>query len=146
VDEVAQGADRVAQAEGSASDLLAMLGDGLIDVITRHPDHVWIFLHEYPALAAERAEQFRLRRDEFEQRVVKVLRAGVDSGEFRHVDPALTARAWLGLHSCTYLWLTSSGELSADQVAGTFADTFIHPSTSSPRPRRRRRSAPYGAE
>ena len=53
------GADRVAAAGGSPSEQLAMLGDELLDVIHRYPDHVWVFLHEFPALTDERAEQFR---------------------------------------------------------------------------------------
>ena len=32
-----------------------MLGDELLDVIHRYPDHVWVFLHEFPALTGERA-------------------------------------------------------------------------------------------
>ena len=39
-----------------------MLGEELLDVIHRYPDHVWVFLHEFPALTGERAEQFRERR------------------------------------------------------------------------------------
>ena len=62
MDEVMLGADRVAQAGGSPSAQLAMLGDELLDVIHRYPDHVWVFLHEFPALTDERAEQFRGRR------------------------------------------------------------------------------------
>ena len=90
------GADRVAEAGGSPSEQLAMLGDELLDVIHRYPDHVWVFLHEFPALTGERAEQFRKRRRGYEQRVEDVLEAGVESGEFRDVDPWLTAMAWLG--------------------------------------------------
>ena len=33
----------------------------LLDVIHRYPDHVWVFLHEFPALTGERAQQFRER-------------------------------------------------------------------------------------
>ena len=51
------GADRVAEAGGSPSEQLAMLGDELLDVIHRYPDHVWVFLHEFPALTGERAER-----------------------------------------------------------------------------------------
>ena len=36
---------------------------------------------------AERAEQFRVRRREYERRVEAVLQAGIDAGEFRDVDP-----------------------------------------------------------
>ena len=119
------GADRVAEAGGSPSRQLAMLGEELLDVIHRYPDHVWVFLHEFPALTAERAEQFRVRRRAYEQRVEAVLQAGVDSGEFRDVHPRLTALAWLGMHNYTYLWLKPGGVMSARDVAKPFADIFL---------------------
>lgn len=125
MDEVLLGADRVARAGGPPSEQLAMLGDELLDVIHRYPDHVWVFLHEFPALTGERVERFRGRRREYEGRVEAVLRAGIDSGEFRPVDPRLTAMAWLGMHNYTYLWLRPGGALSAHDVAEPFADIFI---------------------
>jgi hypothetical protein len=102
-----------------------MLGVELLDVINRYPDHVWVFLHEFPALSGERAEQFRVRRREYERRVESVLQAGVDSGEFRDLDPRLTTLAWLGLHNYTYLWLKPGGSLTARDVAKPFAEIFM---------------------
>lgn len=125
MDEVMAGADRVAAAGGSPSAQLTMLGDELLDVIHRYPHHVWVFLHEFPALTGERAEQFRVRRREYEQRVEDVLRAGIDAGDFRDVDARLTALAWLGMHNYTYLWLRPGGRLSARNVAKPFADLFL---------------------
>ncbi len=125
MDEVMTGADHVADTGGAPSAQLAMLGDELLDVIHRYPDHVWVFLHEFPALTGTRAEQFRLRRREYERRVEGVLQAGVDSGEFRDVQPRLTALAWLGMHNYTYLWLKAGGPLSARDVAKPFADIFM---------------------
>jgi AcrR family transcriptional regulator len=145
MDEVMAGAERVAATGASPSAQLGMLGDELLDVIHRYPDHVWVFLHEFPALTGERAEQFRVRRRGYEKRVEQILRAGIKAGEFRAVDPRLTALAWLGMHNYTYLWLKPGGRLSARDVAKPFADLFIRgistdgvtaPST------RRRRSAP----
>jgi AcrR family transcriptional regulator len=124
MDEVMLGADRVAEAGGSPSAQLSMLGDELLDVIHRYPDHVWVFLHEFPALTAERADRFRVRRREYERRVEAVLRAGVEAGEFRDVDPRLTALAWLGMHNYTYLWLKPDGRLTARDVAKPFAEIF----------------------
>jgi AcrR family transcriptional regulator len=126
MDEVMAGADRVAQAGGTPTAQLQMLGDELLDVIHRYPDHVWVFLHEFPALTDERAEQFRVRRRAYEARVEDVLRAGVESGEFRDVDPRLTALAWLGMHNYTYLWLRPNGRLSAKDVAQPFSELFVH--------------------
>ncbi len=125
MDDVLAGADRVAAAGGSPSEQLARLGDELLDVIHRYPDHVWVFLHEFPALTDERAEQFRGRRREYERRVEAVLDAGVATGEFRDVDPWLTARAWLGMHNYTYLWLKPGGKLSARDIAAPFSDIFM---------------------
>ena len=125
MDEVMAGADRVAAAGGMPSAQLAMLGEALLDVIHRYPDHVWVFLHEFPALTDERAEQFRTRRREYERHVEGVLRAGVETGEFRDVDPWLTARAWLGMHNYTYLWLKPGGRLTARSVAQPFSDLFL---------------------
>jgi TetR/AcrR family transcriptional regulator, cholesterol catabolism regulator len=126
MDEVMNGAERVAATGGTPSEQLTMLGDELLDVIHRHPEHVWVFLHEFPALTGERAEQFRKRRRTYERRVEAVLKAGVESGEFRKIDPWLTARAWLGMHNYTYLWLKPGGRLSARSVARPFAEIFMH--------------------
>jgi TetR/AcrR family transcriptional regulator, cholesterol catabolism regulator len=125
MDEVMLGANRVTEAGGSPSRQLAMLGEELLDVIHRYPDHVWVFLHEFPALTGERAERFRGRRREYERRVEVILQAGIDSGEFRDIDARLTALAWLGMHNYTYLWLKPNGRLSARDVARPFADIFI---------------------
>jgi len=125
MDEVLAGGERVAAAGGTPSAQLEMLGAELLDVIHRYPDHVWVFLHEFPALTGERAEQFRTRRRQYEKQVEGVLQAGVKTGEFRKLDPRLTAMAWLGMHNYTYLWLKPGGKLSARDVAKPFADIFM---------------------
>jgi AcrR family transcriptional regulator len=125
MDEVMLGADRVAEAGGEPPQQLARLGAELLDVIHRYPDHVWVFLHEFPALTGERAEQFRHRRRAYERRVEGVIQAGVDRGVFRAVDAKLTAKAWLGMHNYTYLWLKPEGPLTAPDVAVPFAEIFM---------------------
>jgi AcrR family transcriptional regulator len=125
MDEVMLSAERVVVAGGSPTEQLTMIGDQLLDVIARYPDHVWVFLHEFPALTGDRAEQFRGRRREFERAVETILEAGIKAGEFRDVDPRLTALGWLGMHNYTYLWLKRDGELSAKDVAKAFGEIFI---------------------
>src|SRR2546427_490354 len=77
------------------------------------------------AQQGEHAEQFRVRRREYERRVEAVLQAGIESGEFREVDLRLTTLAWLGMHNYTYLWLKVDGRLSARDVAEQFGELFI---------------------
>ena len=135
MDEVMAGAERVVQSGASPATQLAMLGDELLDVINRYPDHVWVFLHEFHALTGENTDQFRGRRREYERMVEDILRAGVKAGEFRDVDPWLTARAWLGMHNYTYLWLQQRGRVSARDVAKPFADLFLRGIEKPKRPR-----------
>jgi AcrR family transcriptional regulator len=138
MDEVLRGADRVAAAGGSAPAQLAALGHELLDVIHRYPDHVWVFLHEFPALTGERADRFRQRRRAYERAVEVVLEAGVASGEFRSdLDIRVTAMAWLGMHNYTYLWLKPGGRLSARDVARPFAEVFASGISTPTRKRRR---------
>jgi AcrR family transcriptional regulator len=125
MDEVMLSAERAMEMGTSPSAQLAMLGDELLEVIYRYPDHSWVVLHEFHALTGERAEQFHLRRREYELKVETIVQAGVDSGEFRDVDARLTALAWLGMHNYTYLWLKTGGRLSAREVAEPFAELFI---------------------
>ena len=132
MDEVMVGATRAVEAGGSPSQQLVLLGSELLNVIHRYPDHVWVFLHEFPALTGARAERFRSRRREYEGCVERVLRAGITSGEFRNVDPWLTARAWFGMHNYTYLWLKPGGRLDARAVAQPFADIFMRGIATGP--------------
>jgi hypothetical protein len=76
-------------------------------------------------MTGERADRFRIRRRGYEQRVEAILQAGVDAGEFRDLQPRLTAMAWLGMHNYTYLWLKAGGPLSARDVAKPFAEIFM---------------------
>ena len=123
MDEVATSSERVAASGGSPREKLTMLGDELIDIIARYPDHVWVFLHEFPALTGDRADQFRDRRHAFETQVETILSEGIASGDFRDVEPRLTAMAWLGMHNYTYLWLRP--DHAPHEVAKQFADIFI---------------------
>ena len=125
MDEVLASGERVASYDGTPPAKLAMLGDELLDIIARYPDHVWVFLHEFPSLTGERAKRFRDRRHTYEAQVEQILRDGIKSGDFRDVDPRLTALAWLGMHNYTYLWLKPNGPMSAHDVASRFADIFI---------------------
>jgi AcrR family transcriptional regulator len=125
MDEVMLGADRAELAGGAPPERLAVLGEELLDVIFRFPDHVWVFLHDFPALTGRNAEMFRQRRRAYERRVEAVFRAGLDSGDFRPVDARLAVIAWLGMHNYTYLSLRHGGHFSVKEVAKSFADIFI---------------------
>jgi AcrR family transcriptional regulator len=125
MDEVLRGAERVAASGGTARERLTMAGELFLDIIARYPDHVWVFLHEFPALTGERATLFHKRRRDYERGIEAIIAEGMTSGEFRKADPRITTLAWLGMHDYTYLWLKPGGSLTARDVAKQFAQIFI---------------------
>src|SRR3984885_12050028 len=102
MDEVMLGADRVSLAGGTPTEQLAMLREELLDVLFRFPDHVWVFLHGFPALTGKNPEMFRQRRPAYERRVETVFQEGIESGDFRPLDSRLAGLAWVGNHKTTY--------------------------------------------
>lgn len=138
MDEVMLGADRVARTDGTPPEQLALHGEELLDVIHRYPDHVWVFLHEFPALTGTNSETFRRRRREYEQRIERVFEDGNESGHFRGVDPRTAATAWLGMHNHTYLWMRSGARISVKELAAYYADIFVWGVANGPRPRSKR--------
>lgn len=125
MDEVLAGVDRIAAAGGTPSARLRALGAEYLDIVVRYPDHVWVLLHEFPALTGERATDFHKRRHAFESAVEALIKEGIGAREFRKTDPRVAALAWLGMHNHAYLWLRPKGRWSARDVATHFADIFI---------------------
>ena len=105
---------------------MRQLGHEQISVIARYPDHVWVFLHEFRALTGERAAHFTASRRRYERSIEKILRDGVDSGEFVIDDVHLAALGWLGMHNYTYIWFQPGKRLTAS-AAGDRVLRPVHP-------------------
>ena len=54
-----------------------------------------------------------------------IIAAGVESGEFRPVDPRIAGIALTSVLNWAYVWYSPNGELSTDQLADQFADLLI---------------------
>lgn len=126
MDDVLQGAEDVLSLDVPPAQALRMMGVELIRILGQYPDHVWVFLHEWRSLTGERLAEFRRRRELYSDAVERVLRDGVEQGEFYIKDITFTALAWHNLHNFTYQWLRPDGDLSPLQIANHFYDLFMH--------------------
>lgn len=73
------------------------------------------------------------RRRQFEQQLRDLISEGVEAGEFRDVDPATTGRLILSGINWMHRWLDPDKELTAQEVAGQYADILLNGITSAPR-------------
>jgi AcrR family transcriptional regulator len=64
-------------------------------------------------------------RDRYEKILRDILQEGMDRGEFRKADVALTGRAVLSCLNWMYRWYSPSGPLSPSQIADGYADILL---------------------
>lgn len=93
--------------------------------LAEHADLAVVLLLEYRSLDAEYRSRHIPRRDHFEQLWRDLLWEGVSSGAFRRVDPALSARAFLGIMNWTITWYRPEGPLSIETISDQFATLLL---------------------
>jgi AcrR family transcriptional regulator len=84
-----------------------------------------VLLLEYRGLDSRLRARHVARRDRVDQLWRKLVQEGIDAGEFRRVDPALTSFALLGVQNWMITWFRDGGRLTAAQAAEGFADLFL---------------------
>lgn len=121
-------------------------GECLREVLTAHiraiTDEVYgaVILTDLESLTATQRGRYVALRDRFEQGVRRLIRAGIETGEFRPVDVRLVGFAILGAINWIPKWYSPKGELSAAEIAQAFAD-FLVWALEAPCSSRRSRSA-----
>ena len=84
-----------------------------------------VLLLEYRGLDAKLRARHIARRDRIDQLWRRLVKEGVDAGEFRRVDPVLTSFALLGVQNWMITWFRDNGRLTAAQAAEGFAELFL---------------------
>lgn len=84
-----------------------------------------VLLLEYRGLEPRLRARHIARRDRIDLLWRRLVREGIDAGEFRRVDPTLTSFALLGVQNWMITWFRDNGRLTAVQAAEGFADLFL---------------------
>lgn len=84
-----------------------------------------VLLLEYRGLEPGLRARHIARRDRIDLLWRRLVREGIDAGEFRRVDPTLTSFALLGVQNWMITWFRDNGRLTAAQAAEGFADLFL---------------------
>ncbi|MFC3041861.1 TetR/AcrR family transcriptional regulator [Virgibacillus xinjiangensis] len=86
-----------------------------------------IFNREGRNLDETHTEEIRQKRQKFRLEVQKMIEEGIDRGEFK---PGLRADILtfgiLGMTNWSFYWFNPEGELSEEELAGIYMDTFLN--------------------
>jgi AcrR family transcriptional regulator len=84
-----------------------------------------VLLLEYRSLDPDLLSRHLPRRDRFEKLWRDLIQVGIDSGDFSCEEPALAARAILGVINWAITWYRVDGPLSADEIADQYATLLL---------------------
>lgn len=99
----------------------------LLESIKTEKAKALIFFREIKNLSGEKLELILQKREAFRLGVEKLIREGIEIGEFAgHLDANLTSFAILGMVNWSYQWFNPEGQKSAAEVAELFMDIILH--------------------
>lgn len=95
-------------------------------VVALNESHPGSLAHlEIEALEPGRRAPLLRKRKEYERRIERLIRDGIDEGEFAGRDARLATLALLGALNWTVKWFREGGGRSATEVGHAFADLFL---------------------
>ena len=96
-----------------------------LKALTDYPDLTAILLFETRSLEAEQLRRHIPKRDRFERLWRLIIEEGQRAGRFNCLEPALTARALLGVMNWTVTWYRADGPLTGEEIACRYVDLFL---------------------
>ena len=84
-----------------------------------------VYFHEWRHLDPERQITIKHHRDEYEGYVRRIIRAGVEAGEFATADERLAGIQVLSLLNWSYQWFRPDGALTPEDLADHFFELVM---------------------
>jgi TetR/AcrR family transcriptional regulator, cholesterol catabolism regulator len=97
-----------------------------LQILAENTDLSAVLLFEHRSLERKQHARHVPNRDKFEALWRNVLIEGVDSRLFQCDDPALSARAVLGIMNWTITWYRPNGDLTIDQIADQYSNLLLN--------------------
>ena len=97
-----------------------------LQILTENTDLSAVLLFEHRSLERKQHTRHVPNRDKFEALWREVLEVGVATKCFKCEDPALTARAILGILNWTITWYHPDGSLGIGEIADHYSHLLLH--------------------
>jgi len=125
VDRVTPALRAVAESERPATERLRRAVVMHVVEGLRDRDNLACFVEEGRYLEPAYMEAYVAKRDRYEHYVRRIIRDGIASGEFRPVDPRLTAMAILGMANSAVRWYRPEGDYTPEEIGASFAELVV---------------------
>ena len=110
----------------SADEKLRQMIRAYLQILAENPDLSAVLLFEHRSLERRQHARHVPNRDRFEALWRDVLSEGVKARVFSCDDPALAARALLGIMNWTITWYRPDGPLGIEEIADQYSNLLLH--------------------
>lgn len=117
--------EQIATGPGSAREKLQAAIRNHLVTLAAHRDLVTIYLRDSYALTPEQQEPVRREGRRYVELFERIIREGIETGDFASEDPKMAALAVVGACNWFYTWFDEGGRLSPEAIAERFAATFL---------------------
>ena len=121
--------DRISAISGQdtpANEKLQLMIRAYLQILTENTDLSAVLLFEHRSLERKQHARHVPNRDKFEALWRAVLEEGVKTKLFKCDDPALTARAILGIMNWTITWYRPKGPLEIEEIADQYSNLLLY--------------------
>jgi AcrR family transcriptional regulator len=125
VQEMIEIGEAIVAGPGTAEERIRRLCCAQIRTLADHQAEWTLFQRDAMTIRGLARKRIFATRERFERIWRGLLEEGVESGEFRMLDP-IALKGILGMHNYAYLWLDPSGRLTPEQIGDIFCDVMLH--------------------
>jgi AcrR family transcriptional regulator len=109
-----------------AKEKLRMAIEAHTQILTNNLDASYVFLHEWRHLSADKLNEFKQRRDNYENGFIEILKLGENEGVFSEVDEKFVVITILSTLNATIEWYKPNGQLSPKEVSNKLSDFILN--------------------
>jgi AcrR family transcriptional regulator len=118
-------AQRIAALEIPAELRLRLLSETLLEVVEHRLEYIRVVEHEIERLSTTHRGRMLEQRRQFENLVVGLHAAAMDSGAFRQLDPRMCMLQFFNMHNYTYQWLRPGGTWDAAFLSASYCEVLF---------------------
>jgi TetR/AcrR family transcriptional regulator, cholesterol catabolism regulator len=94
--------------------------------VTENLDILTVYLSEWRQLRADSLSTVRQQRERYAALFLAIVEDGVNRGEFRAIDPRISALGMIGMCNYLFRWYRPDGRLRPEQIADELTDMLLH--------------------
>ncbi len=94
--------------------------------VTENLDILTVYLSEWRQLTADSLTTVRQQRERYAALFLAIIEDGIKRGDFRALDPRISALGMIGMCNYLFRWYRPDGRLEPEQIADDLTDMLLH--------------------